>query len=58
LIPVWILRIEISKGICGPINGKFRENGIDDDHNGYVDDLHGWNFLGGKNGKSTISRGY
>ncbi|XHR93822.1 hypothetical protein ACFJIV_26510 [Mucilaginibacter sp. UC70_90] len=22
-------------------------NGIDDDHNGYVDDIHGWNFLGG-----------
>jgi cell wall-associated protease len=26
-------------------------NGKDDDHNGYVDDVHGWNFLGGKNGK-------
>jgi cell wall-associated protease len=25
-------------------------NGIDDDHNGYVDDVHGWNFLGGKDG--------
>ena len=25
-------------------------NGIDDDRNGYIDDLHGWNFLGGKNG--------
>jgi cell wall-associated protease len=25
-------------------------NGIDDDHNGYVDDIHGWNFIGGKNG--------
>ena len=23
------------------------ENGIDDDKNGYTDDLHGWNFLGG-----------
>lgn len=22
------------------------DNGIDDDHNGYVDDIHGWNFLG------------
>ena len=22
------------------------ENGIDDDGNGYVDDIHGWNFLG------------
>lgn len=25
-------------------------NGIDDDGNGYVDDIHGWNFLGSKNG--------
>ena len=25
-------------------------NGIDDDKNGYIDDLHGWNFIGGKNG--------
>ncbi len=27
-------------------------NGIDDDHNGYVDDIYGWNFLGGKDGKN------
>ncbi|RAV99478.1 peptidase S8 [Pseudochryseolinea flava] len=25
-------------------------NNIDDDKNGYVDDIHGWNFIGGKNG--------
>ena len=25
-------------------------NGIDDDGNGYIDDIHGWNFIGGKNG--------
>ncbi len=25
-------------------------NGIDDDKNGYVDDIHGWNFIGGKTG--------
>jgi subtilisin family serine protease len=25
-------------------------NGIDDDNNGYIDDINGWNFLGGKNG--------
>lgn len=25
-------------------------NGKDDDNNGYIDDVHGWNFLGGKNG--------
>ena len=26
-------------------------NGIDDDGNGYIDDIHGWDFLGGKDGK-------
>lgn len=28
-------------------------NGIDDDHNGYIDDVYGWNFLGGKDGRSV-----
>lgn len=28
-------------------------NGIDDDHNGYVDDIYGWNFLGGKDGRNV-----
>lgn len=27
-------------------------NGIDDDKNGYVDDIHGWNFIGGKDGRN------
>src|SRR5436190_5234727 len=26
------------------------DNGIDDDHNGYIDDIHGWNFRGSKDG--------
>lgn len=26
-------------------------NGLDDDKNGYVDDVHGWNFIGGKDGE-------
>ncbi len=30
--------------------GEVAGNGIDDDKNGYVDDIHGWNFIGGKNG--------
>ncbi len=29
-------------------------NGIDDDHNGYVDDVYGWNFLGNKNGQNLV----
>lgn len=28
-------------------------NNIDDDKNGYIDDIHGWNFLGGKEGSSA-----
>lgn len=28
-------------------------NNIDDDKNGYIDDVHGWNFLGNKNREST-----
>ncbi len=27
-------------------------NGIDDDKNGYIDDINGWNFIGGKDGKN------
>lgn len=29
---------------------EIANNGIDDDKNGYVDDVNGWNFIGGKNG--------
>ena len=28
-------------------------NGVDDDDNGYVDDIHGWNFIGGASGESV-----
>lgn len=33
-------------------------NGIDDDKNGYVDDIYGWNFIGGKNGKNVSVDSY
>ncbi|HVY74680.1 MAG TPA: S8 family peptidase [Puia sp.] len=33
-------------------------NGLDDDHNGYVDDVHGWNFLGGKDGRNIDFESY
>jgi subtilisin family serine protease len=33
-------------------------NGIDDDKNGYVDDIHGWNFLGGKDGRNVKEDSY
>ncbi|ANH81161.1 peptidase S8 [Niabella ginsenosidivorans] len=31
-------------------------NGIDDDKDGYVDDVHGWNFLGSKDGKENVTK--
>ncbi|TNE50359.1 MAG: peptidase S8 [Bacteroidetes bacterium] len=33
--------------------GEIPGNGKDDDGNGYVDDIHGWNFLGGANGENV-----
>lgn len=33
--------------------GEIAGNGIDDDNNGYVDDVHGWNFIGGKDGRNV-----
>lgn len=33
-------------------------NGMDDDKNGYVDDVHGWNFIGGKDGSNVSKDSY
>ena len=33
-------------------------NGIDDDNNGYIDDVYGWNFIGGKNGQNVSKDSY
>lgn len=32
-------------------------NGIDDDKNGYTDDVHGWSFLGSRDGKQNVVNG-
>lgn len=32
--------------------GEIAANGLDDDNNGYVDDLHGWDFVNGDNDPS------
>jgi subtilisin family serine protease len=29
-------------------------NGLDDDHNGYADDVYGWNFTGGADGRNVF----
>ncbi|HTB51775.1 MAG TPA: S8 family serine peptidase [Ferruginibacter sp.] len=33
-------------------------NGIDDDKDGHIDDIHGWNFIGGKDGRNLKSDSY
>ncbi|MDQ6890230.1 MAG: S8 family serine peptidase, partial [Bacteroidota bacterium] len=38
--------------------GEIPGNGIDDDHNGYVDDVYGWNFIGGKDGRNVKQDSY
>lgn len=41
---IWINKKEIAN------------NGIDDDGNGYIDDVFGWNFIGGANGMAKIEK--
>ncbi len=33
--------------------GEIANNGIDDDKNGYIDDINGWNFIGGADGTNV-----
>lgn len=42
------------KGHIWTNSGEMPGNGVDDDHNGYVDDIHGWDFLGGKGDTSVV----
>jgi subtilisin family serine protease len=46
------------KGILWTNPKEIPGNGIDDDNNGYVDDVHGWNFLGGKDGRNVKEDSY
>lgn len=41
------------KSIMWTNPGEIPGNGIDDDKNGYIDDIHGWNFMGNKNGENV-----
>jgi subtilisin family serine protease len=38
--------------------GEIPGNGKDDDKNGYTDDVYGWNFIGGKDGKNVHQDSY
>jgi len=39
------------KGVIWTNPREVAGNGIDDDKNGYIDDIHGWNFIGGPGGE-------
>jgi subtilisin family serine protease len=41
------------KGVMWTNPGEIPGNNIDDDKNGYVDDIHGWNFIGNKDGRNV-----
>lgn len=44
----------LHEDLCNKIWVNTKEipnNGIDDDNNGYIDDIHGWDFLGNKAGE-------
>ncbi|MEO5644889.1 MAG: S8 family peptidase [Bacteroidia bacterium] len=41
------------KGVMWHNPGEIPGNNIDDDKNGYVDDVYGWNFIGGANGENV-----
>lgn len=40
-------------GVMWTNPGETPGNGVDDDGNGYADDVHGWNFIGGGTGESV-----
>lgn len=46
------------KGVIWTNEDEIPGNGIDDDKNGYVDDIHGWNFIGGKDGTNVAEDSY
>lgn len=44
------------KGKIWTNTDEIPNNGIDDDNNGYIDDIHGWNFLGSPEGNQNQAR--
>jgi len=46
------------KGILWTNPKEIPGNGVDDDNNGYVDDVYGWNFIGGKDGRNVKEDSY
>lgn len=45
---------EVLKGNIWKNKKEVADNGLDDDKNGYVDDINGWNFIGNSMGENII----
>lgn len=45
-------------GVVWTNPGEVPGNGRDDDNNGYVDDIHGWDFLGARDGRDITQDTY
>ena len=46
------------KDVIWTNSGEIAGNGLDDDNNGYIDDMHGWNFLGNEEGENIEHDSY
>jgi subtilisin family serine protease len=46
------------RGILWRNEKEINGNGIDDDKNGYVDDIYGWNFCGSRDGENLAHNSY
>lgn len=52
------LKHEDLQGIIWTNTKEIPNNGIDDDHNGYIDDINGWSFTGTKSGAYVVWNRY
>ncbi len=52
------IRHEDLQGKIWTNKNEIPDNGIDDDHNGFIDDVNGWNFIGGAGGKNIEHEAY
>ncbi len=53
-----VYKHEDLKGVMWINPSEIFENKIDDDKNGYIDDVYGWNFIGGADGRNVAEDTY
>ncbi len=56
-MPLDVNHQELQKHIWSN-KGEIANNSIDDDGNGFIDDINGWNFLGNSNGENVVFMNY